>query len=243
MQLSQPNPPRSPQVSCSMIPGTLALPMATCSKQAPSSFVPESQQLCARFPAPCALQVHMDTPAAQANISSLRGPFYKRAYQQVTDSLADEGALRGRFRACALRWGQLLTRSNPNHSLLTAQLRHCLPLHLLLNCSLHFTNCSLHICLQASSSGSGALRLTWMRASWRGAPTARPSRSAPRTASSPMSLCPPRSTLPRSLRPRPHCPTANQVRWLPWWCPGWVGEASLNELVPVGLMCRLAQVL
>ena len=47
----------------------------------------------------------MDTPAAQANISSLRGPFYKRAYQQVKDSLADEGALRGGSFAYAFEVG------------------------------------------------------------------------------------------------------------------------------------------
>ena len=52
----------------------------------------------------------MDTPAAQANISSLRGPFYKRAYQQVMDSLADEGALRGEPFMYALTRGHLLLK-------------------------------------------------------------------------------------------------------------------------------------
>ncbi len=39
-------------------------------------------------------EVHLEK-GAQANITSIRGPFYRKVYQQLQESLANDGALKG----------------------------------------------------------------------------------------------------------------------------------------------------
>jgi len=39
-------------------------------------------------------EVHLEN-GAQANITSIRGPFYRKVYQQLQESLANDGALKG----------------------------------------------------------------------------------------------------------------------------------------------------
>ena len=39
-------------------------------------------------------EVHLEN-GAQANITSIRGPFYRKVYQQLQESIANDGALKG----------------------------------------------------------------------------------------------------------------------------------------------------
>lgn len=52
-------------------------------------------------------EVHLES-GAQANITSIRGPFYRKVYQQLQESLANDGALKGTFTDCMVVFKYLL---------------------------------------------------------------------------------------------------------------------------------------